>query len=77
MDELLATLPPYLLDNGGKAWLTLATWADGWQAAYIDCEGYAMNSYNGIGKTPVEALLDLKESIDLLHLLNAPSGQIE
>lgn len=76
MEELLSKLPPWLDLPEGRAWLTLSTWDEGWQACYVG-DGYALNGYNEFGRTSSEALLHLKETIDLLRLLEAPSGKVE
>lgn len=76
MEELLSILPPYLVFKDGRAYLTVTKWDDGWEACYVG-SGYAEHGYNAFGDSPTEALLLLKESIDLLQTLKAPSGQSE
>lgn len=76
MEELLSILPPYLTFKDGRAYLTVSRWDDGWQACYVG-QGYAEHGYDAFGDTPTEALLLLKENIDLLHTLKAQSGQAE
>ncbi len=83
MDEILSKLPPYITDYsspGDWAWLTVSSMDKGelkWQACYMGLDGYALNGFHTFGCTPAEALLKLKETIDLLQLLESPAGIAE
>lgn len=77
MDNLINSLPPFLETRYGRAYFTLSTWDGGWQATYVDPDGFAMRGFNGVGVTIYEAVTKLKEHIDMLRLLEAPSGEVE
>lgn len=78
MDNLLNSLPPYLdSQQWGRCWLTVATFKYGWQALYMDEEGYAMRGFHTYAPTLLKAVEDLKKEIELLRLLEAPAVEGE
>lgn len=76
--DLLDKLPPFVNDpHYGRMWLTLGTREGGWMAAYLDGAGLAHNVFYARGRNANEAVLNLKENLDLLSILNAPAGAPE
>ena len=73
MNSIIEKLPAYLDNKEGRCYLTLGAWKNGWQATYLDSQGFGMKGFSSIGRSPEEALLNLKENIDVLKLLEAPA----
>lgn len=73
-------LPPYMdFPNGERAWLTVGATNhhDCWTAVYVCSHGNGMHNLMAEGRSPSEALLNLKEIIDLGKLWDAPTGAPE
>ena len=73
MEELLLSLPPFILDAEGDKWfLTVgaSTAKDYWLAGYLyPDQGIWYNNFSAEGATPTEALQKVKESMALLKLI--------
>lgn len=76
MDHQLLSLPPWLDEVSGRYWLSISSWNEGWQCGYVGADG-ALPGFSEQGNTPTEALDKLKESVRILRLLEAPSGEVE
>lgn len=80
MDAIVEKLPPWIFDGNDPGYLTVSTWSDNgkvmWQACYMDCHGYALHNTFNNGRSPEEALLNLKETIDLMYRLRGVIDEI-
>lgn len=79
MEQLLLSLPPFLELDGEKVWLTITATAmeNHWYALYQLTNGDGANNLWAEGATPSEALNGLVVILNLMSLLNAPSGDAE
>lgn len=76
---MLLSLPPFLEIGGEKVWLTITATAveKCWYALYQKTNGDGAYNLCAEGDTPSQALHNLMEVINILSLLNAPSGDAE